>query len=77
METGSGVTDLAAGDHVVMSFLPVCGHCPSCSDGRASSASRDTPPMRPAPCSPASAASSATVQRSITTAVYPPSLSIR
>ncbi|RKK05746.1 alcohol dehydrogenase [Pseudoroseomonas wenyumeiae] len=36
VETGSGVTDLAAGDHVVMSFLPVCGHCPSCSDGRAS-----------------------------------------
>jgi alcohol dehydrogenase len=36
VETGAGVSDLVAGDHVVMSFLPVCGHCPSCSEGRAS-----------------------------------------
>jgi alcohol dehydrogenase len=36
VEPGAGVTDLTAGDHVVMSFLPVCGICPSCADGRAS-----------------------------------------
>jgi alcohol dehydrogenase len=36
MEPGPGVTDLRPGDHVVMSFLPVCGHCASCADGRAS-----------------------------------------
>ena len=34
-ELGAGVSDLAVGDHVVMSFLPTCGHCPQCSDGRA------------------------------------------
>ena len=33
-ETGNGVTDLRAGDHVVFSFMPVCGHCPPCSEGR-------------------------------------------
>ncbi|MBL4919202.1 zinc-dependent alcohol dehydrogenase family protein [Szabonella alba] len=32
---GSHVTDMAPGDHVVMSFLPVCGHCPMCAEGRA------------------------------------------
>jgi alcohol dehydrogenase len=35
-ELGDGVDDLAPGDHVVMSFLPVCGHCAPCSEGRAS-----------------------------------------
>ena len=35
-ELGANVTDLARGDHVVMSFLPVCGVCPACADGRAS-----------------------------------------
>ena len=34
-ELGPGVTDLAVGDHVVMSFLPTCGLCPSCLEGRA------------------------------------------
>ena len=33
-ECGPGVTDLKPGDHVVMSFLPVCGHCPECAEGR-------------------------------------------
>jgi alcohol dehydrogenase len=33
VEPGAGVTGLAAGDHVVMSFLPVCGICP-CSAAR-------------------------------------------
>jgi NDMA-dependent alcohol dehydrogenase len=32
-EVGPGVTTLAAGDHVVASFLPPCGHCPSCVEG--------------------------------------------
>ena len=34
-ELGAGVDDLRPGDHVVMSFLPVCGHCAPCSEGRA------------------------------------------
>jgi NDMA-dependent alcohol dehydrogenase len=32
-EVGTGVTRLAAGDHVVCSFLPVCGHCRFCARG--------------------------------------------
>jgi alcohol dehydrogenase (nicotinoprotein) len=32
-EVGPGVTGLAAGDHVICSFLPVCGHCRWCSTG--------------------------------------------
>ncbi|MFO1324302.1 MAG: zinc-dependent alcohol dehydrogenase family protein [Burkholderiales bacterium] len=31
---GEGVTDLKRGDHVVMVFVPSCGHCPPCSEGR-------------------------------------------
>jgi alcohol dehydrogenase (nicotinoprotein) len=31
---GEGVTRLAAGDHVVASFLPVCGKCRFCARGR-------------------------------------------
>ena len=31
---GEGVTDLAVGDHVVMVFVPSCGHCPTCAEGR-------------------------------------------
>ncbi len=34
VELGPGVEDLAAGDHVVMSFSPVCGECAFCQDGR-------------------------------------------
>jgi len=33
-ETGPGVDDLAEGDHVVMIFVPACGHCLPCSEGR-------------------------------------------
>ncbi|MFC9788384.1 NDMA-dependent alcohol dehydrogenase [Rhodococcus sp. NPDC127528] len=32
-EVGEGVEDLAVGDHVVMSFIPSCGKCPSCQAG--------------------------------------------
>lgn len=32
-EIGEGVEDLAVGDHVVMSFIPSCGKCPSCQSG--------------------------------------------
>ena len=32
-ETGAGVSRLKPGDHVVCSFLPVCGHCRFCSRG--------------------------------------------
>jgi len=31
---GPGVTDLRQGDHVVMVFVPSCGHCLPCSEGR-------------------------------------------
>ncbi|RMH75241.1 MAG: alcohol dehydrogenase [Calditrichaeota bacterium] len=34
-ETGPGVTDLQPGDHVVFSFVPVCGRCIPCATGRA------------------------------------------
>jgi NDMA-dependent alcohol dehydrogenase len=33
-EVGPEVTGLAPGDHVVTSFLPPCGRCPSCVQGR-------------------------------------------
>jgi len=41
---GDGVTDLAVGDHVVMVFMPSCGHCNPCAEGR------------PALCEPGAAA---------------------
>jgi alcohol dehydrogenase len=44
---GSGVDDLAAGDQVVMVFVPSCGHCAPCAEGR------------PALCEPGFAANSA------------------
>jgi NDMA-dependent alcohol dehydrogenase len=34
VEVGPGVTGLAPGDHVVMSFIPACGHCRYCASGR-------------------------------------------
>jgi alcohol dehydrogenase len=33
-ETGEGVDDLARGDHVVMVFVPSCGQCHPCTEGR-------------------------------------------
>lgn len=41
---GEGVDDLALGDHVVMAFMPSCGHCAPCAEGR------------PALCEPGAAA---------------------
>ncbi|WP_110687159.1 zinc-dependent alcohol dehydrogenase family protein [Salinicola aestuarinus] len=35
VEVGTGVSDLAPGDHVVFSFAPSCGGCASCLSGRA------------------------------------------
>ena len=32
---GAGVTGFAAGDHVVLTFVPACGGCPACAAGRA------------------------------------------
>ncbi|SMF40592.1 alcohol dehydrogenase [Tistlia consotensis] len=43
-ELGAGVDDLAVDDQVVMTFVPACGHCVPCSEGR------------PALCEPAAAA---------------------
>lgn len=44
---GPGVTDLEIGDHVVMVFMPSCGHCAYCAEGR------------PALCEPGAAANGA------------------
>jgi alcohol dehydrogenase len=46
-ELGEDVTDLAVGDHVVMVFMPSCGHCVPCAEGR------------PALCEPGAAANGA------------------
>ncbi len=46
-EVGSGVGDLKRGDHVVVVFVPSCGHCPPCAEGR------------PALCEPGAAANGA------------------
>jgi alcohol dehydrogenase len=35
-DIGEGVPDFAPGDHVVFSFVPVCGRCVYCASGRAS-----------------------------------------
>lgn len=32
-EIGEGITDLAVGDHVLMSFIPECGTCRFCANG--------------------------------------------
>lgn len=44
VETGEGVDDLEPGDRVVMVFVPSCGHCAPCAEGR------------PALCEPGNAA---------------------
>ena len=44
---GPGVDDLSEGDHVVLIFVPSCGHCPPCAEGR------------PALCEPAAKANGA------------------
>lgn len=44
---GDGVRDLQPGDHVVMVFMPSCGHCLPCAEGR------------PALCEPGAAANAA------------------
>lgn len=33
-ELGEGVSDLQVGDHVVVVFVPSCGHCMPCAEGR-------------------------------------------
>src|ERR1700758_5641115 len=46
-EIGPGVDDLEVGDHVVIVFVPSCGHCLPCAEGR------------PALCEPGAAANGA------------------
>ncbi|WP_233859273.1 zinc-dependent alcohol dehydrogenase family protein [Paraburkholderia sp. HD33-4] len=46
-QLGDGVTDLQVGDHVVVVFVPSCGHCAPCAEGR------------PALCEPGAAANGA------------------
>ncbi|HEY9264348.1 MAG TPA: NDMA-dependent alcohol dehydrogenase, partial [Mycobacterium sp.] len=33
-EVGPGVENVAPGDHVVLSFIPSCGECPTCQSGK-------------------------------------------
>lgn len=33
-EAGAGITDVRVGDHVVLTFVPSCGHCGECASGR-------------------------------------------
>ncbi|MGE3065598.1 MAG: zinc-dependent alcohol dehydrogenase family protein [Hyphomicrobiaceae bacterium] len=47
MELGPGVKDLKVGDHVILIFVPNCGHCLPCMEGR------------PALCEPGAAANGA------------------
>lgn len=47
VETGAGVRDLRRGDHVVLVFVPSCGACVPCAEGR------------PALCEPGAAANQA------------------
>jgi alcohol dehydrogenase len=35
VETGEGVSGVEPGDHVVLAFVPACGHCEPCRAGRA------------------------------------------
>lgn len=46
-DLGAGVDDLKKGDHVVLVFVPSCGHCNPCAEGR------------PALCEPGAAANTA------------------
>ena len=46
-EVGEGISDLQRGDHVVVVFVPSCGHCAPCAEGR------------PALCEPGAAANGA------------------
>ncbi|WP_424475255.1 zinc-dependent alcohol dehydrogenase family protein [Oceanobacillus kimchii] len=34
VEVGEGITDLEPGDHIVCVFVPSCGHCLPCKEGR-------------------------------------------
>ena len=34
VEPGAGVKDIKTGDHVVFSFVPICGHCMPCMTAR-------------------------------------------
>jgi Zn-dependent alcohol dehydrogenase len=47
VELGPGVEDFAVGDHVVLAFVAICGHCRQCREGR------------PWLCDPAAAANAA------------------
>jgi Zn-dependent alcohol dehydrogenase len=47
VELGDGVEGFSIGDHVVFSFVPICGHCEPCSTGR------------PALCEPGASANAA------------------
>lgn len=39
---GEGVTRVEVGDHIICSFLPICGHCRNCARGRSYSCENTT-----------------------------------
>jgi len=47
-EVGPGVDDLKRGDHVVLTFIPSCGHCLHCAEGVRRSANRRLQPTQQA-----------------------------
>ena len=63
VELGPGVKDLAAGDHVILVFVPSCGGCLPCMEGRPGLCEPAVPPTPPARCSRAPGASSSTASR--------------
>jgi hypothetical protein len=50
---GEGVTDLKRGDHVILVFVPSCGHCLPCSEAGPRCANRARPPTPRGRCCPA------------------------
>jgi alcohol dehydrogenase len=54
MALGQDVDDLDVGDHVVMVFMPSCGHCVPCAEGRPALCEPGRRRTARAHCSPAS-----------------------
>ncbi len=67
---GEGVTDLVPGDHVVCVFVPNCGHCQPCAEGRPPCASRALRQTARAKCFPAGFVSFVMMAMSIIIAAF-------
>ncbi len=71
-ELGEDVTDLKVGDHVVMVFMPSCGHCVPVRGGPARAVrARRGRRTAPARCCPARGGCIATARRSTTISACP------